>query len=123
MAAGAALPSDQAVPQTGAVAEKDPVDSAPPGVKEPRDMTVVERSAFAAKCEGIGNRGFQAEDWAYAIHAYEEGIRYLQFQPCDKARFLHKREDDQSLMRPPYDQSFYYLLFKIYLDFKITRQD
>merc|ERR1719352_2181754 len=55
-----------------------------PTVKEPEEMTIIERSAFAAKCKDIGNRGFKEGDWAYAVLAYQEGIRYLQWQPCTK---------------------------------------
>ena len=46
-------------------------------------MTTEERSEFAEKCKNIGNRGFQAGDWDYAVLAYQEGIRYLEFVPHD----------------------------------------
>merc|ERR1711957_1053278 len=45
-------------------------------------MTVQERSQFASKCKNIGDRGFTSGEYEYAVLAYEEGIRYLQFQPC-----------------------------------------
>mmetsp|Transcript_28663 Transcript_28663/g.72647 ORF Transcript_28663/g.72647 Transcript_28663/m.72647 type:complete len:216 (-) Transcript_28663:87-734(-) len=50
-------------------------------VKQPEEMTVQERSAFATRCKEIGNRGFKAGDWAYSALAYEEGLRYLQYEP------------------------------------------
>ncbi|CAE7695074.1 cyp41 [Symbiodinium pilosum] len=46
-------------------------------------MTGLERSAFAARCKDIGNRGFKASDWGYAVLAYQEGIRYLEYLPHD----------------------------------------
>ncbi|CAL1139827.1 unnamed protein product [Cladocopium goreaui] len=55
-----------------------------PRPKEPEEMTAEERSAFAEKCKGIGNRGFQAGDWDYAVVAYQEGIRYLEFVAHDQ---------------------------------------
>lgn len=62
-------------------------------LKPPEAMTVEERSAFAAKCKDIGNRGFKTGEWEYAALAYEEGLRYLQFAPgeqgCVDTNFDH----------------------------------
>jgi len=57
------------------------------GTKDPEEMTSEERSEFAAKCKEIGNRGFKIGDWAYAIVAYEEGIRYLRYAPGEEGAF------------------------------------
>ncbi|CAE7422520.1 PPID [Symbiodinium natans] len=44
-------------------------------------MTPSERWAFACRCKEIGNRGFKASDWEYAMLAYQEGLRYLEYVP------------------------------------------
>ncbi|CAE7670625.1 FKBP65 [Symbiodinium sp. CCMP2592] len=54
---------------------------APP--KEPSEMTPAERSAFAVRCKEIGNRAFKASEWDYAMLAYQEGLRYLEYVPHD----------------------------------------
>eukprot|EP00928_Gymnodinium_smaydae_P029608 TRINITY_DN22251_c0_g1_i1.p1 TRINITY_DN22251_c0_g1~~TRINITY_DN22251_c0_g1_i1.p1 ORF type:complete len:221 (+),score=50.19 TRINITY_DN22251_c0_g1_i1:169-831(+) len=74
---GVDMPADSREQEAGTTSGA----SVQPTVKQPSEMTVEERSAFAVKCKDIGNRGFKSEDWAYAVLAYEEGIRYLQYEP------------------------------------------
>lgn len=46
-------------------------------VKEPHDMSVEERSAFASKQKEFGNAAFKVQDWNTAIEFYDEGQRYI----------------------------------------------
>lgn len=50
-------------------------------------MTAEERSAFAEKCKGIGNRGFQvvAKPWCrgYHHHSLQDTNRYIRYFTMD----------------------------------------
>eukprot|EP00927_Polykrikos_kofoidii_P079060 TRINITY_DN75850_c0_g1_i1.p1 TRINITY_DN75850_c0_g1~~TRINITY_DN75850_c0_g1_i1.p1 ORF type:complete len:395 (-),score=79.09 TRINITY_DN75850_c0_g1_i1:251-1387(-) len=52
-----------------------------PKLKEPEEMTVVERSKHVLRCKETGNNAFKREDWSLAIYAYEQGIKYISFAP------------------------------------------
>jgi len=49
--------------------------------KEPEEMTVVERSNHVQKCKLLGNNAFKQEDWQFASYAYEEGVKYMSYEP------------------------------------------
>ncbi|CAK0788171.1 unnamed protein product [Prorocentrum cordatum] len=85
MAAGAADAAAGGVPK-----EEEEVQ---PIVKQPEEMTQQERSDFALRCKEVGNRGFKAGEWDYAILSYQEGLRYLQYAPHD-AEFQPDRSFD-----------------------------
>jgi len=52
-----------------------------PRLKGPEEMTVFERSQHVDKCKELGNNAFKNNDWGYAIFTYEEGLRYISFEP------------------------------------------
>jgi peptidylprolyl isomerase len=52
-----------------------------PKLKEPEEMTVVERSKHVQKCKLLGNNAFKQQDWPFAVYAYEEGIKYISYEP------------------------------------------
>merc|ERR1711957_455889 len=33
------------------------------------------------KCKDMGTNAFKSSDWAFAIYAYEEGLRYISYEP------------------------------------------
>eukprot|EP00929_Paragymnodinium_shiwhaense_P017260 TRINITY_DN126333_c0_g1_i1.p1 TRINITY_DN126333_c0_g1~~TRINITY_DN126333_c0_g1_i1.p1 ORF type:complete len:204 (-),score=53.27 TRINITY_DN126333_c0_g1_i1:93-704(-) len=70
-----------------AVGDEAPVEGAAvPNIKEPEEMTAEERSKHALKCKEIGNGGMKTGDWVYALFAYQEGIRYLEYAPGREGR-------------------------------------
>mmetsp|Transcript_62610 Transcript_62610/g.116470 ORF Transcript_62610/g.116470 Transcript_62610/m.116470 type:complete len:201 (-) Transcript_62610:83-685(-) len=76
------------MPDVGANADEMMVDCStapdseePPRIPEPEDMTVDERAAHALKSKEIGNNAFKAQEWEYALYAYQEGLRYLAYMP------------------------------------------